>query len=442
MAASFKNGVSLHQLLETAPLGALQDFLFAIDDGGYADAFRDVPWSDAADDASIHAIRRQLLEIANTLDPPAAVPLDRHAHHILTLAEGRGTETIRKVGARIFSHADVESFAAQLDDLGRSLWVYHHQSVLFDEAESLFYADHYRNFGRLYDAFEVAADSDLDLVWDESVADALASDIQQTLDLSGRCAVAHVEIPVEPGKKAESGGPQHLVIVRHGGPLSSVAEFLETEGSRQERYYRPLNEATVLFTPDPGVIEVFSASPAVRQAVAASFAAAALKIDLSTRPLTLKQYNLSRFLTSLQLPQPVVDGFDIERVAVVEAEARPDNFKHRLSLKVTIDDDIEDVAEALLGQDHLFYHAACISRVVIAVRYTQHGSEKTKTLNITLSDPNRCNLRENGDRPRFLLRAQHLPSPAPLTCAAQPHPTPTPPSPSPHPPAPRPPGCG
>lgn len=63
-------------MLETAPLGALQDFLLAVDEAGYAEAFGEASWSEATDDADIHALRRQLLEIANALDPPAAVPLD------------------------------------------------------------------------------------------------------------------------------------------------------------------------------------------------------------------------------------------------------------------------------------------------------------------------------------------------------------------------------
>ncbi len=87
--------------------------------------------------------------------------------------------------------------------------------------------------------------------------------------------------------------------MRHGGPLSSIAEYWEADGSRQERYYRPLNEATLLYSPVEGVIEVFSPSPAVRQQVAASFAEAGLKLDLSGKPLTLKQYHLGRFLDSL-----------------------------------------------------------------------------------------------------------------------------------------------
>ncbi|HQT83137.1 MAG TPA: hypothetical protein PLW99_03245, partial [Candidatus Paceibacterota bacterium] len=48
---------------------------------------------------------------------------------------------------------------------------------------------------------------------------------------------------------------------------------------------------------------------------------------------TLRQYNLSRFLTSLRLDAPTFAGFDIESVTVVEAEVRPQNLKHRASLR-------------------------------------------------------------------------------------------------------------
>ena len=395
MAKSFKNGISLHHLLEASPLSALEAFLAGVDQGQYAAIFSDVPWPSATDEVSTKRIRDQLFDIAGELKSDAAVPLDRHAHRILTLAEGRGVETIPRVAAKLFEQSLIDAFAAQLDDLGRSLWLYQYQSLLFDEAENLFYADHYRNFGRMYEAFELDADAKVGFVWNHTVKAALEAKIQQRLELTGRCTVTHLQVD----KKDSTGKEvaQHLLIVRHGGPLSSIAEYHEADGSRMERYYRPLNEATLLFSPDDGVIEVFSASPSVRQQVASCFAETGLKLDLSDKPLTLKQYNLTRFLTSLRLTTPIVPGFDVEHVAIVEVDARPDNFKHRASLKVTVDDDIEAVAEALFGKEHLFMRATNISRIVIAVRYSQHGIDKAKTLNITLSDPNRCNLRGNRD---------------------------------------------
>lgn len=395
MAKTFKNGISLHRLLEGAPLAAVETFLETADKGIYAAIFSGLPWQGAGEDTGNPALRAQLIELGNELQANAAVPLDRHAQRILTLAEGRGVEPVNRVAKKLFEPAHIDAFDAQLDDLGRSLWLYQHEPAMFDEAESLFYADHYRNFGGMYEAFELDADTEVAFVWNDSVKQALEAQIQEHLELTGRCTVTHLQVT---GKdQAGKEQQQHLVIVRHGGPLSSVAEFREVDGSRAERYYRPLNEATLLFSPDEGVLEVFSASPSVRQQVATCFAEVGLKIDLSVRPLTLKQYNFKRFLTSLNLSTPATAGFDIERAAVVDVEVRPDNPKHRAGLKVSISDDIEEVAEALFGKDHLFKRATSMARIVIAVRYTQYGTKKSKTLNITLSEPNRCNLRSNRD---------------------------------------------
>lgn len=395
MAKTFKNGISLHRLLEAAPLATLATFLQTADKGEYAAIFSGFRWQSVGNDIGNAALREQLIDLGNELQPDVAVPLDRHAQRIVTLAEGRGVEPVNRVAANLFEQGHIDAFAAQLDDLGRSLWLYQHQPTMFDEAESLFYADHYRNFGAMYEAFELDADTEVTFAWDDRVKQALEAQIQERLELTGRCTVTHLQVTGR--NEAEKEQQQHLVIVRHGGPLSSVAEFREDDGSREERYYRPLNEATLLFSPDEGVLEVFSASPRVRQQVAICFAGVGLKIDLSDRPLTLKQYNFKRFLTSLNLSTPTIAEFDIERVAVVDIEVRPDNPQHRAGLKVSIRDDIEDVAEALFGKDHLFKRATSMARIVIAVRYTQHGTRKTKTLNITLSEPNRCNLRSNRD---------------------------------------------
>ncbi|WP_058615535.1 hypothetical protein [Tepidimonas taiwanensis] len=73
MAKSFKNGVSLHRLLEASPLAALEGFLATVDKGQYAAIFSDVQWASATDAASIQAIRAQLLDIASALKPDAAV---------------------------------------------------------------------------------------------------------------------------------------------------------------------------------------------------------------------------------------------------------------------------------------------------------------------------------------------------------------------------------
>ena len=394
MAKTFKNGLSLHRLLESAPLDALQSFLATVDDGQVAAIFADLPWSGDGVDSSAPPLRGQLLTLSNELQPDVAVPLDRHAQRILTLAEGRGGETLHRVADKL-RNAHAQAWEEQMDGVGRSLWLYQHQSDLFDEAENLFYADHYRNYGKLYDAYELDGNDRLDFVWTDEIKNDLEARLQTRLQLSGRCTVSHLEVS---GQDANGDVRiQHLLIVRHGGPLSSVAEYREADGSRGERYYRPLHEATLLYSPRDGLLEVYSPSPGVRRQVAASFAEVGLNIDLSEKPLMLKHYNFNRFFQSLRLPIPTIPGFDIEQVGIVEIEVRTDKPKHRTGFKVAIDDDYEAEAIRIYGPGHLFRHAACLAKIVIAVRYTWHGNGQTRTLNITLSDPNRCNLRSNDD---------------------------------------------
>lgn len=94
MAKTFKNGASLHQLLETAPLEALISFLVAADSGKYKTLFESVDWMAATDEDRAKQIRGQLFDIAHELINDIATPLERHAQRILTLSEGRGVEPI------------------------------------------------------------------------------------------------------------------------------------------------------------------------------------------------------------------------------------------------------------------------------------------------------------------------------------------------------------
>jgi hypothetical protein len=394
MAKTYKNGHSLHQLLESAPLDSLQSFLTTIEDGQAAALFAELPWGEDARESAVPSLREQLLLLSNALQPDVAVPLDRHAQRILTLAEGRGGEVLCRIADKLH-HSHGQIWEEQLDAMGRSLWLYQHQADLFDEAETLFFADHYRHYGKLYDAYELDAEQPVPFEWTDAIKERLEVRLQTRLQLNGRCTISHLEV----GAEDAHGDPriQHLLIVRHGGPLSSVAEYREVDGRRGERYYRPLHEATLLYSPADGLLEVYSTSPGVRQEVAACFAEVGLGFDLSDKPLTLKQYNLSRFMASLQLHIPSIPGFDIGQAGIVEIDVRTDNPKHRTGLKVTLEDDFESVANRIYGPGHLFRHATCIAKIVIAVRYTWHGDGKTRTLNIHLSDPNRCNLRSNQD---------------------------------------------
>jgi len=187
-----------------------------------------------------------------------------------------------------------------------------------------------------------------------------------------------------------------MLIVRHGGPLSSVYDHRH-DGRRGTIYYRPPNEATLIYKSLLRQIEVCADSPVVRQTVSDSFAETALGHDISQKPLTWKRYNLSRFRTSLLLQPSEIDGYEFEFARVVEAEIRLGTWRRKLQIKVTVDDNIEGVADRYLGARNIFRRAEAFSRIAIAVAYNRIGDPKQRTLNITIAGTKSCNLQSKTD---------------------------------------------
>lgn len=130
MARTYKNGHSLHHLLESAPLASLQSFLATVDDGQVAAIFAELPWGEEVRGSAVPPLREQLLGLSNELQPDVAVPLDRHAQRILTLAGKQSGNILQRIAEKL-RHPYTQSWEEQLDGLGRSLWLYQHQADLF-----------------------------------------------------------------------------------------------------------------------------------------------------------------------------------------------------------------------------------------------------------------------------------------------------------------------
>jgi hypothetical protein len=64
---------------------------------------------------------------------------------------------------------------------------------------------------------------------------------------------------------------------------------------------------------------------------------------------------------------------------------------------VTVDDDIQEVADRYLGARNIFRRAEAFSRITIAVAYNLIGDEKQRTLNITIAGTKSCNLQSKPD---------------------------------------------
>lgn len=348
---------------------------------------------DPADGDAVEAFRQSLIQTLSEFDHDELRPAEQRARRIWSLADGKGVTSLTTIIEQRLNPDQSQEFERQPDSLCRSIWTYLNARETFEDAESFHFARQFREHGKLYDAFEVELETHVALDAASIDEATLATKIKEVLELKPEisCTVKVIDLPATDAHHASI-----MLIVRHGGPLSSVHDHRH-DGRRGTIYYRPPNEATLIYTPSLRQIEVCADSPVVRQTVSDSFAEIALGHDISQKPLTWKRYNLSRFRASLLLDTPAIGGYEFEFARVLEAEVRLGTWRRKLQLKVTVDDDIEEVADQYLGAGNIFRRAEAFSRVGIAVAYNRVGDEKERTLNITIAGTKSCNLQSKTD---------------------------------------------
>lgn len=346
---------------------------------------------DPNDYEAASGFRQEIIEALSEFDSDELRPAEQRCRRIRALADGKGVTSLTTIVDQQFDDEQAQEFERQPDRLCRSIWAFLNAREAFENAESFHFARQFRDYGKLYDAFEVELEKAV--VLDATSIDeaALAAKITKVLELKTTCTVKSLDLPPTEAHRASI-----MLIVRHGGPLSSVYDHRD-DGRRGTIYYRPPNEATLIYTPSLRQIEVCADSPVVRQEVSDAFAEVALNHNISEKPLTWKRYNLTRFRTSLRLEPPEIDGYEIKFARVLEAEVRLGTWRRKLLLKVTVEDDIEEVADRYLGARNVFRRAERFSRIGIAVAYNRVGDETERTLNITISGTKSCNLQSNKD---------------------------------------------
>ena len=380
-------------LIEDARIDLLLAALAVRDDESEPDFDLPEDLPDLEDEDAVHVFRERLIELLCDFDPDELRPNESRSRRMRALASGKGVTSLATIVAQKLDHERAETFEDQPDPLCKSIWVFLNARETFEDAESFHSARQYRDHRRLYDAFEVDLATTVTLVAASVDEIALSIRIKQILELKPAisCTVRALDLP-----KTDAHPASIMLIVRHGGPLSSVYNHRD-DGRRAAIYYRPPNEATLIYTPSLRQIEVCADSPLVRQQVSDTFAEVALNHDISQKPLTWKRYNLTRFRSSLALGRPAIEGYDISSARVLEAEVRLGHWRRKLLLKVTIDDDIEAVADQYLGARNVFRRAEGFSRIGIAVVYSRAGDATERTLNITISGTKSCNLQSHKD---------------------------------------------
>lgn len=393
-----KNIPSLHKFVEHAPTGALLMLLQHAPELAGQEWMQNLSAQHVSEGIEPNAeTQRGILEQLQACDDELKMRLEAQARSIITLSEGFGPKAIRVADDQLHKHDDADqtlrhAFDGQLDDYGRATLLYVRVPALFDVAERYFYSEHHRNYGRVYEAYDVDCEDLTEFKWGEDKCQALENRLRERLGLAGNCLVHY--LPFDEHSPNGEKLTAHLFLIRHAGPNSSVRHTGD-DLSLKPIFFRPPVEATVLFQPERKQVEVYAHVQSQRYLIASAFVEIGMAQDLSQRPVSLRRYDLSRFYQSLALPQEPAHRLDLTDVRVTEVEARPQNFKRVFHLKVAQDDDIEQAAIDDLGDNHIFRRASQISRVVINLRFEREG--KDINLPITLSAPNRCNLASRRD---------------------------------------------
>lgn len=369
----------LYRLLDVAALVQIGEFLQQAE-------FRTMNWLEPYRSCPDDAARAQLQAMLHAERKERLDPLEREAARVLTISERRGQYVLDGIARTKLNPVDLEGYKAQRDELARSLWAYINQRLLFDAVEATLHLRHYRRYGKHYQSFNVEARAASAVDVRRNAIDALIDDVQRRLDLGSGCRIEPFDLPAEGERPAAE-----MYILYHPNPLTSAREVTE-DGERRTIYYRPPGEATIVYTPSTGVVEVRGDTRFIRRQVAESFAENALDQDLSKRPLDFREYNLSRFFDGFGLEPPDLDGFTILRCRVVKAEVSLRHLGNRLSVTTTIDEDIEDLIESQRGLRSAFRRAVAIRFIEIAVRYRLAGETAERTLDFTISDQNSCSL--------------------------------------------------
>lgn len=379
-----KSSPSLYKLFDSAEIAQIREF-------GRSDDFANLremiaPWLPEPD-GDEGPTRERLAAMLHELSRDKLLPLDREAERVLRLASGNGPHALEGIVQANASADALATFKAQKDPLAKSLWAWLDRHELFEAAESALHVRLYRQYGRYYDAFEIDSESEVVALPEDQDMSALAAAVEAALDLGPGCTVTVFDLPT-----AADELPAIMLLIWHPQPVASVRDLRES-GERRTIYFRPPGEGIIVYTPAARQIEVCADTIPVRNVLAHAFARTCLGLNLSAKPLNWRNYDLSRFLRSLSLDAPVVEGCRVLRAALTEIVVSPGLQRHRFTLKVPIDDDMDAIARRHLGDRNVFHRAAAIRRVEISVRHIPEGETDRRILSFSISDRNRCSLR-------------------------------------------------
>ena len=282
------NAHCLLDLIEKAPVSILKIF------SGLAECqvlVRGFDWSQNEADLCAN-----LLEHIKHLRKEKRDSAEREALPVMRLTSARGAAILSTVADQLHDSDLQNEFLAQDGgEMGRAIWMRTHSddtARLFDVAETILNTGDIRGNKRLYDAFDVPCDDEPPpFIWNGTVKNELETQLTKVMRLAEQCELIYV--PMIDSDKNGNGKKIHFLVVRFAGDQISAVQMVNR--NRKNFFYFPARDATLVYSADRKVVEVYAQTLTTRAPLADVLSKHGFKMPLSNRPLNRSRYDLSPF---------------------------------------------------------------------------------------------------------------------------------------------------
>ena len=386
---TLKNAHCLLELIEKAPVSTLKTFSGLTECQALAQGF---DWSQGED--CIHA---NLLEHVKHLNNDQRNPAEREALRVLRFASSRGSAVLTTVADQLNDN-DLHSLFMSQDggEIGRAVWMRTYSentTKLFEVAESILNTGDIRGNKRLFDAFDVPCDESPPFIWNDAVKKQLESQFTRVMRLDEPCDVIYV--PLADENKNGDTKTIHYLVVRFASDQVTAVQVVK--GSRRSFCYFPARDATLVYSPDRKIVEVYAHALSTRAPMANVLSKHGFKTPLSNRPLNRSRYDFSRFALPLKDEKPRLDSVKVERLYLTEAKALLGNSIDAVSLHIDSGNELHEVISERWS-DHPFSQPGAILGVTLVADLVFDGETTETPLSIVLSEPGRCSLHGEKDQ--------------------------------------------
>lgn len=328
-------------------------------------------------------------------------PAEREALRVLRLSTARGAAILATVAEQLYDEDLLARFRAQEGgEVGRAVWMRTHSEAsikLFDTAESIVNTQDLKGLKRLHDAFDVPGEAP-PFLWNDAVKDRLEAQLTEAMRLAEPCEVIHVAVE-EPDRQGQTQ-TTHYLVVRFAGDQVAAVEMRNRQ--RKSFFYFPARDATLIYAPHRGLVEVFAPTLGTRAPLANVLSRHGFKAPLSNRPLDRSRYDLSRFARPLKDTKPRIDGGRIERLYLTEAKALLGHATDAVTLHIDSGAELHEVIDERWG-NHPFAQPGALLGVTLVAELVFEGETAATPLAIVLAEPGRCSLA--GEKDQRLRRA-------------------------------------